>query len=127
MPLLCFLPLLAVTASFLEHPVSTVISVGETATLDCSVAGFPIPDIVWTRDGMEVPESGEIETDTMLIGPQTALSSLIITSASVNLTGAYRCRSITTVEGFPPEVVESNPASITVQGTYVVHAPSKFL
>ena len=93
---------------------STVISVGETATLNCSSAGFPISDMAWTRDGSVVEGNG-IETETVYDPPITQ-SFLTISSASVNLTGMYRCRSITIIEGFPPEIVESDPASITVQG-----------
>ena len=95
---------------------SALISVGENTTLSCSAVGFPAPDIDWIRDGVEVQGSSRIEIKTMPIGDQTTKSSLTITSAFVNLTGMYRCLSITTVEGFPPEVVESTSATITVQG-----------
>ena len=108
--------LLAVNASFVQHPMSAVISVGENTTLSCSAVGFPAPDIDWTRDGVEVQGSSRIEIKTLSKGPHTTQSSLTITNASLNLTGMYRCRSITTIEGFPPEVVESTPATITVQG-----------
>ena len=123
--MLFFLPPLTVNASFLEHPVPTVISVGENATLSCSAVGFPAPDIVWTRDGGVVNESVEIEIMTMSNNTQTQ-SYLTITSASVNLTGMYRCLGITIIEGFPPKSVESNPASLTVQGIYVVIHNSTF-
>ena len=119
---MCFL-LCAVNASFLEHPVPTVISVGENATLSCSAVGFPAPDIVWTRDGGVVNASVGIEITTLSNDTQTQ-SFLAITSATVNLTGMYRCLSITTIEGFPPELVESNPASLTVQGMHCMHLPS---
>ena len=95
---------------------SAVISVGENATLSCSVVGFPAPNIDWTRDGVEVQGSSRIEIKTLSQGPHTTQSSLTITSATVNLTGMYHCRSITTIEGFPPEIVESTSANITVQG-----------
>ena len=96
---------------------SAVISVGENTALSCSVVGFPAPNIDWTRDGVEVQGSSRIEIKTLSQGLHTSQSSLTITSASVNLTGMYRCHSITTIEGFPPEIVESTSASITVQGT----------
>ena len=101
----------------------TVISVGESATLSCSAVGFPAPDIVWARDGGVVNESVEIEIMTMSNDTQTQ-SYLTITSATVNLTGMYRCLSITTIEGFLPELVESNPASLTVQGMHCMQLPS---
>ena len=121
-----FLPLPTVNASFMKHPVSTVIAVGENATLSCSAIGFPAPEIVWTRDRdvVTVFDSDGIEIVTLSIGPQTTMSSLTIRNASVNLTGTYRCRSIT-IEGFPHEIAESNPASITVQGMQPVHGPTK--
>ena len=115
--MLLFLPPLAVRAFFLEHPVPTVISVGENDSLSCSAVGFPAPDITWTKDGGVVNESVGIEITTMSTDTQTQ-SVLTITGASVNLTGVYRCLSITTIEGFPPELVESNAASFTVQGIY---------
>ena len=95
----------------------TVISVGVSATLSCSAVGFPAPDIVWTRDGGVVNASVGIEITTLSNDTQTQ-SFLTTTSATVNLTGMYRCLSITIIEGFPPELVESNPANITVQGTH---------
>ena len=85
-------------------------------TLFCSAVGFPAPDIDWTRDGVEVQGSSGIEMKTLSQGPHTTQSSLTITSASVNLSGMYRCRSITTIEGFPPEIVVNTSANITVQG-----------
>ena len=109
--------LLAVNASFVEHPLSAVISVGENTTISCSAVGFPAPDVDWTRDGVKIQGSSRIEIKTRSQGLHTSQSSLTITSASVNLTGMYRCSSIITIEGFPPEVVESTPANITVQGT----------
>ena len=108
---------LAVNASFVEQPLSAVISVGENATFSCSAVGFPAPEIVWTRDGVEFLGSSERMIATMLIGPQTTQSSLTITNARVNLTGTYQCISVIAVEG-PPPAVESDPAVITVQGTY---------
>ena len=90
---------------------------GENATFSCSAVGFPAPDVDWTRDGMKIQGSSRIEIKTLSQGLHTSQSSLTITSASLNLTGMYRCRSITTIEGFPTEVVESTPANITVQGT----------
>ena len=113
-----FLPPPIVSAFFLEHPVSTVIFVGENATLSCSAVGFPAPNISWIRDGGVVEESVGIETTTSSNDTQTQ-SVLTITNASVTLTGVYHCRSTTTIEGFPPELVQSNPANITVQGIYV--------
>ena len=107
-----------VNASFLENPETIVIFVGENTTLSCSAVGFPAPAIVWTRDGgiVNALESSKIEIKSLPHGPHTTQSSLTITSATVNLTGMYRCCSITTIEGFPPEVVEGTPATITVQG-----------
>ena len=96
---------------------STVISVGENATLSCSAVGFPAPDIDWTRDGVEFQRSSERIIATLLIGPQTTQSLLTITNAHVNLTGTYQCISVIAVEG-PPPAVESDPAVITVQGMH---------
>ena len=112
-------PVFAVNAFFVEQPISTVISVGENATFSCSAVGFPAPEIVWTRDRVEIQGSGGIEIATMVLDPQTTQSFLTITTG--NLTGMYRCRIVTTIEGFPPDVVESNPASITVQSTQSMH------
>ena len=95
---------------------STVIFVGENASLSCSAVGFPAPNISWVKDGGVVEESVGIETTTSSNDTQTR-SVLTITSASVNLTGVYHCLSITDIEGFPPELVQSNSANITVQGT----------
>ena len=112
--------ILYVNAFFLEHPVSTVIFVGENATLSCSAVGFPAPNISWIKDGGVVEESVGIEISTSSYGIQTQ-SVLTITSASVNLTGVYLCLSITNIEGFPPELVESNPARLTVQDSIQTH------
>ena len=97
---------------------SKVISVGQNVTLSCSAVGFPTPNIVWIRDRdiAVVSNSGGIEIVTLSTGTQITHSFLRGTNASLNLTGAYHCLSRTTIEGFPPVVVESNPASITVQG-----------
>ena len=108
--------LLTVNASFVQHPMSAVISVGENITLSCSAAGFPAPDVDWTRDGVKIQGSSRIEIKTLSQGLHTSQSCLTISSASVNLTGMYRCFSITTIEGFPPEIVESTSSTITVQG-----------
>ena len=92
-----------------------MISAGENASLSCSAVGFPAPDITWIKDGGVVNESVVIKIATLSNDTHTR-SVLTITSATVNLTGVYRCVSITNIEGFPPELVESNTASLTVQG-----------
>ena len=116
----------AVNAIFTEHPLpATVISVGDNTTLSCSAAGFPAPDIVWTKDGSaeDALESNGIDINTLSSAPRTTQSSLRIRNASVNLTGIYHCLSINILSnaGLPPEVAESSPASFTVQGTVHSH------
>ena len=103
-----------------------MISVGESASFSCSAVGFPAPDITWTKDGGVMNESGVIEIATLSNNTQTQ-SVLTITSATVNLTGVYRCVSITSIEGFPLELVESNPANITVQGMSAAYCNTLFL
>ena len=113
--MLLFLPHYTVNAFFLKHPVPTVISVGDNASLSCSAVGFPAPDITWTKDGRVVNESVGLQITTMSNETRT-WSVLTVTSATVNLAGVYHCLSITAFEGFPPELVESNSANIIVQG-----------
>ena len=81
---------------------------------------------------MEFLGSSGLEIMTRPIGPQATESSFTITrlNARVDLTGIYQCLSRTTIEGFPPEVVESSPATIIVQGTvrmqYMSHTMDKY-
>ena len=110
----------AVLASFLEHPAPTVISAGGNVTFNCSAVGYPVPKIFWTRNGKAVNGSFGIEITTL---PSATLTSSVLTiiSARVNLTGVYRCLSITTIDGFPPRRVESSPANLTVQGMRCIY------
>ncbi len=54
-----FLPFLIlgnVPASFVREPKSIQVVEGKTGTMDCEVAGYPVPKVTWFRNGREILE-----------------------------------------------------------------------
>ena len=58
---------------------------GDNLTLDCGATGYPVPSIVWQRDGRPVDGSGQ-QNITI-----TQNHSLVIQSLSPSQSGQYTC------------------------------------
>ena len=86
-------------------PPSTVVTQGESLTLDCQPTGSPAPSVLWTRDGVEVEasESVTLASDgTLVISPVFTLDA-----------GSYSCIASNTLG------TTSAVTTLTVLGTYI--------
>ncbi|KAL5480076.1 hypothetical protein EMCRGX_G023697 [Ephydatia muelleri] len=60
---------------------------GDEVTLDCGASGYPVPSIVWQRDGRAVDGSGPGKVR------MTVNHSLVMESISQTLSGLYTCKA----------------------------------
>ena len=69
-----------------------LIKEGSSSTIDCTVAGFPLPRVVWEKvDGSDLGNSLSIADPVINITTNTVSVSLIITNVSREDSGEYRC------------------------------------
>jgi len=72
---------------FRKVPADLEVSEGHLARFDCVVAGRPIPDMLWFRDGTEVlPDFLH-----KIVINEEGISSLIIDSTRLSDSGLYTC------------------------------------
>lgn len=68
-----------VTSSENEYPVGSEINIG------CSVDGYPIPKVLWYKNGDIIRTDGRVTISES--------NKLVITNASYNDTGKYNCEA----------------------------------
>ncbi|XP_044011690.1 papilin isoform X3 [Aphidius gifuensis] len=88
-----------VTSSGNEYPVGSEINIG------CSVDGYPIPKVLWYKDGDIIRTDGRITISES--------NRLVITNASYNDTGKYNCEATNEFSS------ASDTIDINVAGIYI--------
>lgn len=105
--------------SFLKTPSNVVVKVGNTAKLECSATGFPLPKISWLKDGgTDFPAAQGKRMKIMNISPD---EPFFIVNVRLEDAGVYTCTAKNTA-GF----VSSN-ASLSVLGMLSHHEFAVFL
>lgn len=63
---------------------------GETAVLECAVAGKPMPEVKWMKDGQQIQPDSRHKIESLASGQQ----KLTITKASEDDVGEYTCEAV---------------------------------
>lgn len=63
---------------------------GETAVLECAVAGKPMPEVKWMKDGQQVQPDSRHKIESLASGQQ----KLTIVKATDQDAGEYTCEAI---------------------------------
>ena len=95
----------------IQQPVAINITTTEALELVCVVDGFPIPGIVWTHNGTEIPSDDLRITEEMSMDVQR-MSAFSVTNTSSSDSGEYVCIAVSPVFAN----VNSDPALILIQG-----------
>ena len=82
-----------VTIYITENPTSVVSVAGGIATFNCSAIGFPVPIIVWMRDGQVLDEEGGRVTSVFFQESLTYWSVLIMRELTLEDSGRYQCKA----------------------------------
>eukprot|EP00118_Oscarella_pearsei_P029137 m.3749 g.3749 ORF g.3749 m.3749 type:complete len:603 (+) comp9768_c0_seq1:76-1884(+) len=91
------------------HPIAKTVNLGDDVKFTCVMAGFPLPDIGWMRNGVPVPALGRFKTSVLNKTLNETSSELAIQNVQANDSGLYYCISATTAGGS-----QSNSAQLTV-------------
>ncbi|CAL8090942.1 unnamed protein product [Calicophoron daubneyi] len=71
---------------FVTHPSSQILQEGDSLLLECRVGGYPIPDIMWTHDGMDIYSAHKMSQEN-------EYSRLELPSVSAADSGSYECNA----------------------------------
>ena len=99
-------------AMIVKPPLSTFATLYQTVNLTCEVAGIPMPDISWFRDGAILPEE--------------RLPYLLIPEITPSQRGLFSCSAMNVIRSPQDptnlEVIEifSSPAIVNIEGTVLL-------
>ncbi|KRY53788.1 Muscle M-line assembly protein unc-89 [Trichinella britovi] len=79
-----------IAPSFVHELRETMVKEGEKIMLTCKVAGSPLPEVHWYKNGDIVKSSDEIE----IVSTKDGTEKLIIHHAKVEDQGNYRCEAV---------------------------------
>lgn len=104
-------------------------AVGSDISLPCDVAGYPAPNVTWSKDGVELRSDGRIQiTDAhrVLIYGATAADSGYYRCAAANEFGsAYHAEQINVAGEYIPDDCQDNPyfanCKLIVKGRFCKH------
>ena len=82
-----------VTLYITENPTSAVSVAGGSANFNCSAIGFPVPIIVWMRDGQVLDEEGGRVTSVSFQEGLTYWSVLTMRELTLEDAGRYQCKA----------------------------------
>ena len=82
-----------VTLYVTENPTSAVSVAGGSANFSCSAIGFPVPIIVWMRDGRVLEEEGGRVTSVSFQEGLTYWSVLTMGELTLEDAGRYQCKA----------------------------------
>ena len=54
------------TACFIKKPVDTAVVLGKPIKIECEIAGIPLPELVWLKDGGQIVENDRIKIENKL-------------------------------------------------------------
>ena len=97
-------------------PQDTNTTAGGTARLYCNATGFPIPDIVWFKNGTPVSDLSDTRitpTRTEILDELLAVGILSIRGPVLSDNGLYSCNASNSLK--TAEVVSSDSAELFVQ------------
>ena len=82
------------------NPRNAEVTVGQSVEFSCNVTGFPLPDIVWLRNGVKVQVTGNFLNPNLTIiattvqlstNPELVVGTLSIEQVDVTDAGNYSC------------------------------------
>jgi len=82
-----------VTLYITENPAGALSVAGGSANFSCSAIGFPIPIIVWMRDGQVLEEEGGRLTSVSFQAGLTYWSVLTMRELTLADAGRYQCEA----------------------------------
>ena len=111
--MLIFVTLLSliVVPVIIQQPVAKNVTRTEALELVCVVDGFPLPSIVWTHNGTDIPSDDPRITDEVSMDVER-MSTLSVNNTSINDSGVYVCIAVSPTF----DDVSSDPAVVLIQG-----------
>ncbi|XP_022810525.1 hemicentin-2-like, partial [Stylophora pistillata] len=103
---------LLVAPEISQSPSNAVKVEGKTVVFSCVVAGYPEPDVAWTKNGVKLNASGNARLD---VSSNNGNHQLNISKVQQSDAGIYRCEANNSLDN-----ATSSPATLTV------HYPSFF-
>ena len=98
------------------HPVTQASIAGDSVTLNCTARGFPLTDIVWLKNGIQLnPDLIDDTSVTATEGNETTiyvLSSITIENLQLHDVANYSCNASNNL--FEPRWAVSDEAELTV-------------
>lgn len=90
----------AVPSSLIMYPNDTRLRVGASSSLTCTAHGFPLPQIIWLKDGAPITSNGDTINITIIDIPLSAgISILDLCDVQLLDTGRYQCRASNSLTG----------------------------
>lgn len=97
-----------------QSPSNAVKVEGKTVVFSCVVAGYPEPDVAWTKNGVKLNASGNARLDVSSNNGNHQLNILKVQKSDA---GIYRCEATNSLD-----TASSSPATLTVH--YDLQSPS---
>lgn len=90
---------------------------GQGTTFSCTFSGFPVPNVVWFKDGVVLPSSDRASMSINIVGPtdgiQNATNTLQISGLVLSDRANYSCYADNDLAR--PQQLESNRLEFIVQ------------
>lgn len=82
------------------YPEVTRLQLGASSSLTCTAQGFPLPQIIWLKDGAPISANGNnINTTSIDIPPSAVTSILDLCDVQLLDSGEYQCRASNSITG----------------------------
>ena len=102
-----FIFILLVAPEISEPPTSRTKEEGHTVEFSCVVAGYPTPDVAWTKNGVELNLTRDVRLN---VSSNNGNHHLTISSVQQSDAGKYRC-----VANNSLDTATSSPATLSVK------------
>lgn len=98
-----------------SYPNSVSVEEGENLTLTCTAEGYPLPVIVWFKDGLQLLADVEMINNSL-----TSVQNILhINSSVLNDTGQYHCQASSTFDFFNMSVnAISEESTVIILGQF---------
>ncbi len=115
-----------VAPTVLDDPISENVTITETIALNCTVEGYPPPNVFWFQNGSTIEESSRVTIREIELINETGFeddfgivfSELLISNADVNDTGDYLCTANSSIIEFDSQ--DSIEITVLVQGNNTI-------